>query len=487
MCIVSRQTDGLWSLPARDIALERSSTHPLAMIVPGLRLQVQCAGAPGSDRSAYSHLLSCSVPLAACFKDLLARNVHTLQRVTCEDGMQYLVQIMADTRGLPLAAVQQTAADLQSGVDVLLHHQSAMGAALGAPLRTVDELVAEVGALKEQRAQAVASVLTALSAGDQSRSMLDLQYGRAFGMRVDQQQCRALREGSVLGNGFEQTLLHASIAQASLVAKIAQEAGVGTHDPLLVQRAAENFVRTNGAEALVHGFNQQAQTVYCSRTGYQFDPSFASAMNVARAAQNADGSMTLTVTPQLALQAAPGEDQNLTPGIHFADVLGFANTNGLLRRDCEDGAHAISACADLFRCVPAQQLLASQAGVLQLLPNDVQAVGSMSCTSAASSSSRQRRSRRRTRRRSRSRSRRWARSSSRPRPPPTPPSRPRSSPRRSWPPPRSSPWPSAPRAATPPPSSTAPSRSTTRGGPARVVVTGPFINFLLHNHSINIK
>jgi hypothetical protein len=71
--IVSRQTDGLWSLPARDIALERSSTHPLAMIVPGLRLQVQCAGAPGSDRSAYSHLLSCSVPLAACFKDLLAR------------------------------------------------------------------------------------------------------------------------------------------------------------------------------------------------------------------------------------------------------------------------------------------------------------------------------------------------------------------------------------------------------------------------------
>jgi hypothetical protein len=96
--IVSRQTDGLWSLPARDIALERSSTHPLAMIVPGLRLQVQCAGAPGSDRSAYSHLLSCSVPLAACFKDLLARNVHTLQRVTCEDGMQYLVQIMAGPR-----------------------------------------------------------------------------------------------------------------------------------------------------------------------------------------------------------------------------------------------------------------------------------------------------------------------------------------------------------------------------------------------------
>lgn len=374
-CTASTQTDGVWSLQARDVALDRSPTHPLAGVVPGLRLQVQCAGVPGSDRTAYSHLLSCSVPLAACFKDLLVHNVHTLMRATCEDGMQYMVQVMADTRDLPLAAVQQTAADLQSGIDVLLHHHSAMAAALGAPLRTADELVAEVAALKEQRARAVSSVLTALSAGEQANNMLDLQYGRAFGMRVDQQQCRALREGSVLGHGFEQTLLHASIAQASLVAKIAQEEGVGTGDPLLVQRAVENFVRTNGADALMHGFNEQAQAVYCSRTGYQFDPSFAPGMNVARAAKNADGSLTVTVVPQLALQATPGEDQNLTPGIHYADVLGFANTNGLLRRDCEDGAHCLSAYADLFRCVGAQQLLASQASVLQLLPADVQAVG----------------------------------------------------------------------------------------------------------------
>lgn len=374
-CAASAQEDGVWSLQARDVALDRSTTHPLAVLVPGLRLQVQCAGVPGSDRTAYSHLLSCSVPLAACFKDLLVHNVHTLVRTTCEDGMQYMVQVMADTRGLPLAAMQQTAADLQSGIDVLLHHQSAMAAALGAPLRTADELVAEVAALKEQRARAVSSVLTALSAGDQANNMLDLQYGRAFGMRVDQQQCRALREGSVLGHGFEQTLLHASIAQASLVAKIAQGEGVHTGDPLLVQRAVENFVRTNGADALVHAFNEQAQTVYCSRTGYQFDPSFAPGMNVARAAKNTDGSLTVTVVPQLALQATPGEDQNLTPGIHFADVLGFANTNGLLRRDCEDGAHALSAYADLFRCVNAQHLLASQASVLQQLPADVQAVG----------------------------------------------------------------------------------------------------------------
>jgi hypothetical protein len=71
VCAQPARRLSLWSLPARDVAIERSSTHPLALIVPGLRLQVQCAGAPGSDRTAYSHLLSCSVPLSACFKDLL--------------------------------------------------------------------------------------------------------------------------------------------------------------------------------------------------------------------------------------------------------------------------------------------------------------------------------------------------------------------------------------------------------------------------------
>ena len=399
-CVASAQEDGIWSLPAREVALERSSAHPLALVVPGLRLQLQCAGVPGSDRTAFSHLMSCSVPLAPCFKDLLTRNLYTLQRSTCEDGMTYLVQLALDTRRLSASELQQTTTEMQDGLDVLLHHQSAMTAVLGTPLKTVDELVAEVCELKDQRARATASVLAALSAGEQSNSMLDLQYGRAFGMRVDQQQCRALREGSVLGNGFEQTLLHASIAQASLIAKIAQEAGVSgalalKAEPKLAQAgqqymhtanalgpfsspvhtAVQNFVRTNGAAALMHSFTEQAQTAYCSRTSYQFDPSFAPSMNVARATQNDDGSMTLTVLPQLALQATPGEDQNLTPGVHMADVLGFERTDGLMRRDCEDGAHAIAACADLFRCVPPQQLLAAQQQVLHLLPADVQAVG----------------------------------------------------------------------------------------------------------------
>ncbi len=40
----------------------------------------------------------------------------------------------------------------------------------------------------------------------------------------------------------------------------------------------------------------------------------------------------------------------LTPGMHYADVAGFANTAGLMRRDCEDGAHALNTCTDLMRC-----------------------------------------------------------------------------------------------------------------------------------------
>jgi len=375
-CHVSKSEDGLLSLAAQEVALDRSSTHPLALIVPGMMLQLHCAAPPESDRQGYSHLLTCSVPLAACFKDLLTQNVHSQQRLTCEDGMQYQLDITADTRGLAMTAVQQAAADLERGLDVLLHHSSAVAKSLGLPaLKTVDELVSEVTAHKARRAEAVATVLKALSAGSQASNMLDLQYGRALGMRVDQQQCRALREGSVLGNGFSQTLLHCSIAQMALISKIAQEAGVSTHDPLLTQRAVENFVNTHGAQALAHGFLDQAQTVYCSRTGYQFDPTFAPSMKIARAMQNSDGSVTLNVTPQLALQATPGEDQNLTPGLHYADVLGFSKTSGLMRRDCEDGAHALNACGDLLRCVPLDQLLAAQSQLLPMLPTDMQQIG----------------------------------------------------------------------------------------------------------------
>jgi hypothetical protein len=377
-CSASRQNDGIWTLAKQEVQLERASTHPLALVVPGIRLKVLMASGAGTpDRLGYNHVFSCSVPLAVCFKDLLASNLHTLQRPTLEDGMQYQVHVALDTRGMSLAAVQEAAAEMQRTVDVLLHHQSAVAQSLGLPaLKTVDELVAEVDEHKERRAAAVSTVLTALSAGDQATSMLDLQYGRAFGMRVDQQQCRALREGSVLGHGFEQTLLHASVAQASLIAKIAQEAGVSTHDPLRVQSAVENFVHTQGLDALVQCFAEKMQDVYCSRTQYQFDPAFAASMNIARAVQNADGSLTLNVVPQLALQQTPGEDQNLTPGVDYADLLSFFSTNGLMRRDCEDGAHTISACFDLFRCAPAQQLIARQSQLLQQLPIDVQKVGS---------------------------------------------------------------------------------------------------------------
>ncbi len=139
--------------------------------------------------------------------------------------------------------MQQLAFEFQQGLDVLLHHQSLVASSLGlSALKTVDELVTEVAACKQERDTAVAAVLSQLATGMQEAMMLNLQYGRAFNMQVDQQQCRALREGSVLADGFSQTLLHTSIAQAGLIAKLAQEAGVPTEDPVLVQRVLENFV-----------------------------------------------------------------------------------------------------------------------------------------------------------------------------------------------------------------------------------------------------
>ena len=373
-CNGSTSDSSQWSIAAQQLELDRSDKHPMAMIVPGLRLQLHCAGV--LDRPAYSHIMSFSVPLAACFKDILTRNVHTLRRSTPEDGMQYQVDIAADTQGMAIGDVQQLATDFQKGLEVLQHHQSLVASTLGLPaLKTVDELVAEVAACKLERDTAVAAVLSQLATGTQEARMLNLQYGRAFNMQVDQQQCRALREGSVLADGFSQTLLHTSIAQAGLIAQLAQQAGVSTEDPVQVQRVVETFVNTQGVQALAHLQNEHVQMGYCCRTAYQFDPTFAPGTKVVRSMQNPDGSTSLTVMPQLAMQATPGEDQNLTPGMHYADVAGFANTAGLMRRDCEDGAHALNTSTDLMRCVPLNTLLDAQAQVLQLLPADVQRVG----------------------------------------------------------------------------------------------------------------
>ena len=59
VCIASTQENGVWTLPARDVALERSSAHPLALILPGLRLQVQCTGRSGQK----AHLFFLSAAL----------------------------------------------------------------------------------------------------------------------------------------------------------------------------------------------------------------------------------------------------------------------------------------------------------------------------------------------------------------------------------------------------------------------------------------
>ena len=367
----SKQVDGLWTLGPQEIVLDRSASHPLAIIVPGFRLKLLAGASTGSR--GFSHILSCSVPLTACFKDILQRNMHTMQRVTCEDGMVYNFSIGLDARGLSMDAVQRATADLQHGVDALMHHESVVATTLGLPaLKTVDELAAEADALRQRRASAVTAVLTALSAKNDVPGMLDLQYGRAFGMRVDQQQCRALREGAVLGHGFEQTLLNATIAQTSLAVRIAQAAGVDPSNAPGVQAAVSDFIRTQGADALAHGVYEEMQNIHNSRTTYGFDPSFGVGMSVTHATQNADGSLTLNVMPQLALQPGGGEDQNLTPGTEFSDVLGFTSTDGLLIRDCEDGAHGISAVSDLFRCVQAPHLLASQQQLLGHMPADMQ-------------------------------------------------------------------------------------------------------------------
>jgi hypothetical protein len=400
--------EGVWYLPAQDVALLRSAAHPLAMLVPGLRLQVHCPNpqgaeaAPGAHRG-YSHLASFSVPLAACLKDIMAKNVCSVQRETCEDGMRYQMDVALDPRGLSLSGLQQVSSEMQKGLDQVLHHQSLVSQTLGTPLRSVEQLVAEAAALRQQRTEACQRVLEAVSPDTKCNFNLNLQYGRAFGMQVDQQQCRALREGSVLSHGFEQTLLHLTVAEASLVAKLAQEANL----PLQSSLAVEQYLGAQPASTLWHGTLQQVQLGFTCRTSYHSDPSFGPTLKVAQAMRNADGSMTVRVVPTFGLVNGPGEDQNLTPGTTYADVApdpggqaraGGGNAGGarwqggapvfggpagpadgpravLHLRDCEDGAMHINACNDVLRMHALEVLLAQQAAILQMLPPDVQAVG----------------------------------------------------------------------------------------------------------------
>jgi len=377
-CTHSFTEEGVWFIPAQKVALLRSSAHPLAMIVPGLRLQVHCPNPQEAEpvpHLGYSHLASFSVPLAACLKDIMARNFCCVQRETCEDGMRYQMEIGLDTRGLSLTGLQQVASEMQKGLDQVHHHQSLMAQAMGAPLRTVEQLVAEVSALRQQRTKACLRVLEAVSPDTKCNFNLNLQYGRAFGMQVDQQQCRALREGSVLSHGFEQTVLHLTLAQASFVAKLAQEADLGLQSSL----AVEHHVTAQAPSLLWHGTMQQVQLAFTTRTKYHSDPSFGPMLKVAQAMRNDDGSMTVRVVPTFGLTQGPGEDQNLTPGTTYADVApdarGAAAGAFLNLRDCEDGAMHINACNDVLRMHALEVVLAQQADILRMLPEDVQALG----------------------------------------------------------------------------------------------------------------
>ena len=316
------QNDGVWYLPGQDVALSRSSTHPLAVLKPGLRLQVLCPNqapesqtpgqnpapaAPTSEDAGYCHMLSLSAPLLECMRGMMQNpnNVFSMRRETVEDGMTYQMDVSLDMRSLSLAGLQRTASEMQRSIEELHVHNSALAKSLGMPaLMTVEELVAQAEAFRQNRQLACQQVLQALCLGNGSCFNLNLMYGRALGMTVDQEACCALRQGSVLSHGFEQTLLHATLAMASLMPKIAQERGL---DISLVEHEIGKYAPAQ----LWQDFLKQGQLAYCCRTQYHFDASFGPTFKVMRAVENADGSTSIRVIPSFGMvTGGAGEDQN---------------------------------------------------------------------------------------------------------------------------------------------------------------------------------
>jgi len=364
--------DGKWHLNEQNVSLLRSTKHPLAEVVPGLRLQVHCPNpqAPDQPNQGYSHVLSFSVPLVACLKAINTSGVFSVFRETSEDQMCYKMDVCVDTKRLSPATMRTIDTELQYSLDQVLHHHSLMAQRLGGALKSVEQLVNQAQLFREQREQARLKVLSVLSPSTHSQFNLNLNYGRAFGMLMDQEQCGAIREGSVLSHGFQQTVLHLTLAQAGVIAQILQEQDLPMSSAM-AEHAIDMYSNTHGTEALWHICLQKVQMGYCFRTKYQFDPSFGPILKVANAFRNNDGSTTVRIAPSFGLVTGQaGEDQNLTPGTNYADY------GALNLRDCEDGAMHINACNDLFNVYSLDDLICEQHAVLETLPADIKELAS---------------------------------------------------------------------------------------------------------------
>jgi hypothetical protein len=375
--------DGAFHLESQEVSLIRDLKHPLAGLLPGLRMHLDCPNPETENNSGYSHIMSFSIPLADCLKSIQATGMWVQKRQTSEDGMTFQVHVTVDdTAAMDLfnkkyahsgwkSALNtggEAAQPLQESIDKILHHQSLMSK-MGMPPQSVEQLVATAESCRQTRTAACLKVLNQISPHTERDFNMQLQWGRAFGTILDQQQCGIVREGSVMSHGSDQTALHFTLAAASLLAHVMQESDLGLL-PDLAPHALNSYISAHGVSGLWHAFLQQVQMGYCYRTSYHFDSGFGPLLKMAAAQRNDDGTTTVRFAPTFGvLPGVASEDQNLCPGTNFADL------NCLNLRDCEDGAMHVNAANDFLKVNTLESTLSKVSSVLEMLPADIQAVG----------------------------------------------------------------------------------------------------------------
>lgn len=374
--------DGTWRIAERNCTLDKSTCDPAALVKPCLQIQVQC---PSTTQNVlkFKHLATWEVPMSALVVALQKGGLQML-RQTKDDSMQYALTVTLDTQNMSARQQHSAQQHLQEAFDYVHYHETRMAQQLGMPTLHADELISKVNAFKQARDAACTKVLHVLSPVNEINKLLNLEFSRAYGTQMDSQQIVHLRQGSVLGHGRTQTVWHMTNAQASLLVKIAQEAGVAVCDPLALGAALDTCVRTSGLQQLTHRYVKELQLLYCLKTKYDNDAGFEQGVQIVSSRKDADGCTTMKIRPTVVLSKNPAEDQDQAPGLKIADVcgasgtLGTPGTSGMIQRDCEDGAaFLLAAGADVFRCMTQDQILQTQGEVLDFQAADMQHIRSV--------------------------------------------------------------------------------------------------------------
>ena len=291
---MSENVQGCVVLKEQKCTLD-SKLCDLVFLEPSLRICVnfisqaqddQCANnLPSVQTINTKHIFTACLPLSKVCQDLLEHGTCVHESITSEDNNKtwQLHLCMADAANLSAQSLRKRSALLAKCRDTALVHK-AMVTQLHGYCKSLGEIVREVSCCRETRKQANAAVLRQLTT-QVMPTVWELQMSRALNTaitdkgietaKLSNEQLEFLREGAQTGGQLEQTMLLFVNSLLSTVVSNAQGADVliaynhtnnaAMFDPLALHQANHDFVRENGAEALMQKLLYNCQQNICEQ------------------------------------------------------------------------------------------------------------------------------------------------------------------------------------------------------------------------------